>query len=72
MLFVAENTCIMYVYERPNWPSFTYDNQSLLKLLGDVRHLQGKIIGKMEALGFDLRKEASFNTLLLDIVKQVK
>jgi len=59
----------MYVYQRPNWPNFTYDDESLLKLLGDVRHLQGKIVGKMEAFGFDLRKEASFTTLITDIIK---
>jgi len=38
----------MYVYQSPNWPNFTFDNESLLKLLGDVCYLQGKIVGKNE------------------------
>lgn len=59
----------MYIHQRPNWPSFTYDNESLLKLLGDVRHLQGKIVGRMEVLGFDLKEEASFETLISDVLK---
>lgn len=67
-IFNANNR-LMYVYQRPNWPNFTYDDELLLKLLGDVRHLQGKIVGRMEAMGFELRKEASFKTLTSDIIK---
>jgi Fic family protein len=58
-----------YIHQRPNWPNFTWDNEMLLKLLGSVRHLQGKIVGKMEAVGFDVRNEASLDTLTLDILK---
>jgi len=59
----------IYIHQRPNWPSFSWDDQQLLKLLGSVRHLQGKLLGKMETLGFELQKEASFNTLLQDVLK---
>ena len=59
----------MYIHQRPNWPNFTWDDEILLKLLGSVRHYQGRIVGKMEALGFDIRNEASLNTLTLDILK---
>jgi len=58
-----------YIHQRPNWPNFTWDDELLLKLLGSVRHLQGKIVGKMEAVGFDVRNEASLDTLTLDILK---
>src|SRR5438093_12138111 len=34
-----------------------------------VRHKQGRLLGRMEALGFSLRKEAELETLTLDVVK---
>ena len=48
-----------YIYQRSGWPTFTWDNTGLLPLLGKVRNQQGRLIGKMESLGFDLRKEAT-------------
>jgi Fic family protein len=58
-----------YIHELPNWPSFTWDAQALAQPLSAVRHKQGKHLGKMEALGFDLRTEASVTTLTSEIVK---
>ncbi len=58
-----------YIHQRQDWPQFTWDDQALLPLIANVRHLQGKMIGKMEAMGFDLRNEASLETLTLDVVK---
>jgi Fic family protein len=37
--------------------------------LAAVRHKQGRLLGKMEALGFDLRAEASLAVLTSDVVK---
>jgi len=59
----------MYIYNNADWPNFTWDDKSLLKLLSEARNLQGKLIGKMEAIGFSLRKEATLETLVMDIVK---
>ena len=36
--------------------------------LADVRHRQGRLLGNMAALGFDLRAEASLSTLTADVV----
>lgn len=58
-----------YIYQNPDWPNFKWDNQKLLPLLSRVRNLQGRIVGRMESLGFDLRDEASLNTLILDVIK---
>ena len=44
-----------YIHQLRNWPHFTWDNDDLLYRLGNVRNIQGKLVGKMEALGFDLR-----------------
>ncbi len=58
-----------YIHQQKDWPRFTWDDQQLLSMLGKVRHLQGKLIGKMEGLGFSLREEASLDTLTLDVLK---
>ncbi|GAI78295.1 unnamed protein product, partial [marine sediment metagenome] len=59
----------MYIYQDTNWPDFTWNDKSLLILLSKARNLQGKLIGKMEAIGFSLREEAMLETLTIDIVK---
>ncbi|MBL7128128.1 MAG: Fic family protein [Ignavibacteria bacterium] len=61
-----------YIYQQNNWPNFTWDNKFLVPLLGLVRNLQGKMIGKMESLGFDLRSEAVLETLTLDVLKSTE
>lgn len=59
----------MFIYQRKNWPNFVWNTESLISLLGKVHTLQGKIVGQMEAIGFELRSEAELSTLTLDILK---
>ena len=59
----------MYLWEEPNWPTLTWNEQSLSKLLTAVSREQGRLLGRMEALGIDLRNEAHFHTLTEDVVK---
>lgn len=59
----------MYIHERKGWPQFRWDQAALAGLLADVRHLQGRLLGRMEALGFQLREEATLQTLTQDVVK---
>jgi len=58
-----------YIHELAEWPEFTWDTQALAKALAAVRHKQGKHLGKMEVLGFDLRTEASLTALTSEVVK---
>lgn len=60
---------IRYIYERKDWPGFHWDQERLYPLLVQVRHQQGRLTGRMEALGFNLRNEASLQTLTQDVVK---
>ncbi len=62
----------MFIYQNSNWPNFIWNNERLITLLGNVRNLQGKLIGKMESLGFELRNEASLETLTLEIIKSTE
>lgn len=57
-----------YIHEQPDWPRFRWDIESLASDLARVRHKQGRLIGKMGSLGFDLRAEANLETLTSEIV----
>ena len=58
-----------YIYEHKNWTAFTWNNASIDKIFGEVRLMQGKIIGRMNALGFTAKEEATLTALTLDVVK---
>ncbi len=58
-----------YLHERDDWPSFRWQDQTLAASLAHVRHRQGRLIGRMEALGFKLRWEAVLHTLTEDVLK---
>lgn len=58
-----------YIYQYDQWPVFTWDDKEIVETLGKVRHLQGKIFGQMQALGFSLKEEAILSTLTLDVLK---
>ncbi|MDR1516624.1 MAG: Fic family protein [Dysgonamonadaceae bacterium] len=63
---------IMYLHERNNWTGFRWDTEKILPLLGNVRHLQGNLLGKMQSIGFQLIEEATLLTLTLDTVDTSK
>lgn len=63
---------MMCIYQNVDWPNFTWDNDRLLTTLSKVRNLQGRIIGKMESIGFNLRNEAILETLTLDVIKSTE
>ena len=58
-----------YIYEYKIWTDFTWENAVIHSIFGEVRWMQGKIIGQMNALGFSAKEEATLNTLTLDVVK---
>ncbi|MFW6328382.1 MAG: Fic family protein [Bacteroidota bacterium] len=58
-----------FIHQKDNWPNFTWNNDEIVNLLSEARNLQGRLIGKMESLGFDLRNEALLDTLTLDVLK---
>jgi Fic family protein len=58
-----------YIHELREWPRFEWDEARLAGPLAAARHLQGRLIGQMEALGFRLREEAVLRTLTEDVVK---
>ncbi len=58
-----------YIFQYDNWPHLTWNEQEVQLILGKVRHLQGKLLGQMSALGFSLKEETVLSTLTLDVIK---
>ncbi len=59
----------MWIHEHQNWPNFTWKAETLTSKLADIRHRQGRLLGRMEGLGFELKQEATLMTLTSDVVK---
>lgn len=58
-----------YIHQREGWPHFTWREGELLPVLPDIRHRQGRLLGKMESLGFRFRSAAGLDTLTSEVVK---
>lgn len=58
-----------YIYEHKNWTDFSWQDKAINVIFGEVRLMQGKIIGQMNALGFSAKKEATLTALTLDVIK---
>jgi Fic family protein len=58
-----------FIHDRKDWPRFHWKSERLAELLADVRHRQGRLIGRMEALGFPFRAEAVLQTLTEEVLK---
>ncbi len=58
-----------YIYQQKGWPHFIWAEAALTAPLINVRHKQGKLLGHMASLGFNLQSEANLQTLTLDVLK---
>jgi Fic family protein len=58
-----------YIHELPDWPAFRWNQDRLAAPLAAARHLQGRLIGRMEAFGFKVKEEAVLRTLTADVLK---
>jgi Fic family protein len=58
-----------YIYQYENWTDFCWENASVSVALGNVRLLQGKILGQIHSLGFSSKEEKNLEILTLDVMK---
>lgn len=58
-----------YSHQLPDWPDYRWKRDRLAEPLAAVSRQQGRLIGHMEALGFQLRQEAVLKTLTNDVLK---
>ena len=58
-----------YIWQKNDWPHWTYDQKRLAPLLAQVHWAQGHLLGRMHDLGFDLRDQATLRILTDDVLK---
>jgi Fic family protein len=58
-----------YIYQYENWTDFNWQNAVVSAALGEVRLLQGKILGQIHSLGFASKEEKNLEMLTLDVIK---
>ena len=58
-----------YIHQLKGWPEFTWDKEEVNSLLTEIHNRTGRLLGKMEALGFGLQDEATLYTLTQDVIK---
>ena len=58
-----------YIHQLPQWPNFYFKESEVANLLADVRYKQGRLLGRMESMGFSQQKEANLKILTSDVVK---
>lgn len=59
----------LYIYHNKDWPDFTWSEAILLPHVSKVRELQGRLIGTMTAMGFELQDEAVLGSITEDVLR---
>lgn len=62
----------MYIWERAEWPEFTWQSDRLIEPLAAARLQQGRLLGTMVRLGFDLKRDAQLGALTESAVKSAE
>ncbi|MCA9777098.1 MAG: DUF4172 domain-containing protein [Candidatus Eremiobacteraeota bacterium] len=53
----------LYIHQRSGWPEIHWDPEHIANLKAQVRHEQGRQVGRVEGLRFSLRLEAELERL---------
>jgi Fic family protein len=61
-----------YIYEHPDWPNFTWNEEEVLTLLARVNAARGLLLGKMGLIGLVSQDEIYLSTLAEEIAKSAK
>jgi len=62
----------MYIHELPEWPAFTREDDRLIGPLARVRELHGRLLGKLDALGFSSLSETTLENLSQDVIRSTE
>ncbi len=57
-----------WIWQKPQWPHFEWQNETILPLLRAVRLKQGVLLGKAGAVSGDSDRQAGLDTLLQNII----
>lgn len=64
-----QKSMAIYIHQLKKWADFQWSEEDFISLLSEVRNLQGRLMGKVELLGFELKDEANLETLIQDVVQ---
>ena len=59
----------IYIWQQPTWPLFQWDNERLINLLSEVRNLEGRVMGLMEGVGFNIQNTTSLDVMVEDVLR---
>lgn len=59
----------MYIWQLHGWPKLVWDEPRLAPLLARAAQEQGRLLGRMEALGFEVRGEAHLRAMTQEVLK---
>lgn len=59
---------LQYIWQSKQWPNFKWDSERLIPLVERAAHQQGRLLGRMDGLGFDDRNQAQLEALTDDVV----
>jgi Fic family protein len=60
---------LSYIHLLEDWPEFRWNREHLEGRLGAVRNLQVRLVGRMSGLGFQLRSQATLQSLTAEVMK---
>jgi len=58
-----------WIWQRPDWPNFIWEAETLLPFLSKARLEQGKLLARTKGLGFELGQEAGVDILIEEVIK---
>jgi Fic family protein len=58
-----------WIWQKEQWPCFTWEANALLPLVSKARLVQGKLLAKVNSIGFELSREASADVLTEEAMK---
>ena len=59
----------MYIWELPDWPGFSWNRDRLTSALAEAHLKQGRLLGRMERLGFELQSRAELEAVSDEALK---
>ena len=71
-IFASNSEANMFIWELPDWPRFRWDANTLAQPLATVHLKQGRLLGRLERLGFALQVEAELQATTEEAVKNAE
>jgi Fic family protein len=62
----------MYIWQLPDWPHFRWDSDRLVQPLAAAHLKQGRLLGRMERLGFELQRNAELLATTEEAIKNAE